>query len=217
LPKPFNPRELLARIRPVLRRAGAASPAVDRNARMLTFLDWRIDCRLRELRDPQGTRIVLTGAEFALLQVLCERAGRALSREQLLDLTQGRSTGSLERSIDVLISRLRRKIERDPHDPAVIKTVRSGGYLFAPPVEAALFERLRRLDESAIFFPLDERIVPEDINSRGVEISGVGDGETIDEAVLRGAGAQGEVAVLAGSSRHRSPIHIAANCFSTSL
>jgi two-component system, OmpR family, response regulator len=76
LPKPFNPRELLARIRAVLRRAGAASPAVDRNARMLTFLDWRIDCRLRELRDPQGTRIVLTGAEFALLQVLCERAGR---------------------------------------------------------------------------------------------------------------------------------------------
>lgn len=131
LAKPFNPRELLAR------RASAASQAVDRNARMLTFLDWRIDCRLRELRDPQGTRIVLTGAEFALLQVLCERAGRVLSREQLLDLTQGRSAGSLERSIDVLISRLRRKIERDPHDPAVIKTVRSGGYLFAPPVEAA--------------------------------------------------------------------------------
>ena len=137
LPKPFNPRELLARIRAVLRRASAASQAVDRNARMLTFLDWRIDCRLRELRDPQGTRIVLTGAEFALLQVLCERAGRVLSREQLLDRTQSRSAGSLERSIDVLTSRLRRKIERDPHDPAIIKTVRSGGYLFAPPVEAA--------------------------------------------------------------------------------
>jgi len=137
LPKPFNPRELLARIRAVLRRAGAASQAVDRNARMLTFLDWRIDCRLRELHDPEGTRIDLTGAEFALLQVLCERAERVLSREQLLDLTQGRSAGSLERSFDVLISRLRRKIERDPHDPAIIKTVRSGGYLFTPTVVAA--------------------------------------------------------------------------------
>ena len=79
---------------------------------------------------------MLTGAEFSLLQVLCERAGRVLSREQLLDLTQGRSAGSLERSVDVLISRLRRKIEHDPHDPAIIKTVRSGGYLFAAPVEA---------------------------------------------------------------------------------
>jgi two-component system, OmpR family, response regulator len=136
LSKPFNPRELLARIRAVLRRVNAASQSVDRRARTLTFLDWRIDCLLRELRDPRGTRIVLTGAEFSLLQVLCERAGRVLSREQLLDLTQGRSAGSLERSVDVLISRLRRKIEHDPHDPAIIKTVRSGGYLFAAPVEA---------------------------------------------------------------------------------
>ena len=82
LPKPFNPRELLARIRAVLRRASAASQAVDRNARMLTFLDWRIDCRLRELRDPQGTRIVLTGAEFALLQASARKRARtcALAR-----------------------------------------------------------------------------------------------------------------------------------------
>ena len=87
------------------------------------------------LRDPQGTRIVLTGAEFDLLQVLCERAGRVLSRDQLLDLTQGRSAGALERSIDVLISRLRRKIERDPHEPEFIRTVRSGGYLFTPSVD----------------------------------------------------------------------------------
>jgi len=134
--KPFNPRELLARIRAVLRRAsaGAVLPA-DRRARALAFFGWRVDCALRELRDPQGTRIVLTGAEFDLLQVLCERAGRVLSRDQLLDLTQGRSAGSLERSIDVLISRLRRKIEHDPHDPELIKTVRSGGYLFTPAVE----------------------------------------------------------------------------------
>ena len=90
---------------------------------------------MRELRDPNGTKIVLTGAEFCLLEVLCERSGRVLRRHQLLDLTHGRTAGSLERSIDVLVSRLRRKIERDQHDPEIIKTVRSGGYLFAPTVE----------------------------------------------------------------------------------
>jgi two-component system OmpR family response regulator len=135
--KPFNPRELLARIRAVLRRATAVDPSIDRRARMLTFVGWQLDCTLRELRDPRGTRIVLTGAEFGLLQVLCERAGRVLAREQLLDLTQGRAAGSLGRSIDVLISRLRHKIEHDPHEPELIKTVRSGGYLFAAPVEAS--------------------------------------------------------------------------------
>jgi len=136
LAKPFNPRELLARIRAVLRRTAAtATLPADQRARALTFFGWRLDCALRELWDPQGTRIVLTGAEFDLLQVLCERSGRVLSRDQLLGLTQGRSAGSLERSIDVLISRLRRKIEHDPHEPEYIKTVRSGGYLFTPPVE----------------------------------------------------------------------------------
>ncbi len=135
--KPFNPRELLARIRAVLRRATAVDPAIDRRARMLTFAGWQLDCMLRELRDPHGTRIVLTGAELGLLQVLCERAGRVLTREQLLDLTQGRAAGSLGRSIDVLISRLRHKIEHDPHEPELIKTVRSGGYLFAAAVEAS--------------------------------------------------------------------------------
>jgi len=136
LPKPFNPRELLARIRAVLRRAAAATPVAER-ARYLAFSGWQMDCLLRELKDPNGTRITLTSAEFGLLQVLCERAGRVLSREQLLDLTHGRSADSLGRSIDVLVSRLRRKIERDPHDPGIIKTVRSGGYLFAAKVEAS--------------------------------------------------------------------------------
>lgn len=136
LSKPFNPRELLARIRAVLRRVKAAAPAATRT-RYLTFLGWQVDCLVRELKDPDGTRITLTGAEFGLLQVLCERAGRVLSREQLLDLTQARSAGAVGRGVDVLISRLRRKIERDPHDPMVIKTVRSGGYLFAAKVEAA--------------------------------------------------------------------------------
>ncbi len=136
LSKPFNPRELLARIRAVLRRAGAATPVAER-ARHLAFSGWEIDCTVREVKDPNGTRITLTSAEFGLLQVLCERAGRVLSREQLLDLTRGRSANSLGRGIDVLISRLRGKIEHDPHIPEIIKTVRSGGYLFAAKVEAS--------------------------------------------------------------------------------
>ena len=82
---------------------------------MLTFLGWRIDRVLRELRNPDGARVALTDAEFGLLQAFCERPGRVLSRDQLLDLTQGRSAGAFERSIDILVSRLRRKIESDPH------------------------------------------------------------------------------------------------------
>ena len=136
LAKPFNPRELLARIRAVLRRVSAGAPPSMR-ARYLAFSGWQVDCLLREVTDPQGTRITLTGAEFGLLQVLCERAGRILSRDQLIDLTQARSTGALGRGIDVLISRLRSKIERDPHEPMMIKTVRSGGYIFAAQVEAS--------------------------------------------------------------------------------
>jgi two-component system, OmpR family, response regulator len=135
LAKPFNPRELLARIRAILRRANA-TPA-ERRAAALSFRGFRLDCALRELWDPHGTRIAVTSAEFDLLQVLCERPGRVLAREQLLDLTQGRAAGSLVRSIDVLISRLRRKLETDPEEPALIKTVRSGGYIFTSAVEPA--------------------------------------------------------------------------------
>jgi two-component system, OmpR family, response regulator len=138
LAKPFNPRELLARIRAVLRRVTAtADGRPGRAARMFSFLGWQLDCALRELCDPQGTRIAVTGAEFDLLQVMCERHGRVLSRHQLLDLTQGRSPGPFERSVDILVSRLRRKIEADPHHPDIIKTVRSSGYLFTPAVEAS--------------------------------------------------------------------------------
>lgn len=138
LSKPFNPRELLARIRAVLRRStiDIRDPAAN-GARVLTFLGWRIDLALRELNSPDNARVALTDAEFALLQVFCERPGRILSRDQLLDLTQGRSAAAFERSIDILVSRLRRKIEADPHQPSVIKTVRSGGYLFTPTVEPA--------------------------------------------------------------------------------
>jgi len=137
LPKPFNPRELLARINAVLRRHAAARTISTANgATVLAFLDWRIDLRLRELRNPAGARVAMTSAEFDLLRTFCERPGRVLSRDSLLDLTQGRTAGSFERSIDVLVSRIRRKIESDPQDATMIKTVRSGGYMFTPQVEA---------------------------------------------------------------------------------
>jgi two-component system OmpR family response regulator len=137
LAKPFNPRELLARINAVLRRHTAALTASATNgATALTFLGWRIDFRQRELRNPAGARVAMTSAEFDLLRCFCERPGRVLSRDSLLDLTQGRNAGSFERSIDVLVSRIRRKIEPDPHEATMIKTVRSGGYIFTPAVEA---------------------------------------------------------------------------------
>ncbi len=136
LAKPFNPRELLARINAVLRRQAVAwTASATEGATVLAFLGWRIDFRLRELRNPDGARVAMTSAEFDLLRVFCERPGRVLSRESLLDLTQGRNAGSFERSIDVLVSRIRRKIEPDPEEATMIKTVRSGGYVFTPLVE----------------------------------------------------------------------------------
>jgi two-component system OmpR family response regulator len=137
LAKPFNPRELLARIKSVLRRQAIALTTSTISATTLGFLGWRMDPRLRELRNPQGALVAMTSAEFDLLQAFCERAGRVLSRESLLDLTHGRNAGAFERSIDVLVSRIRRKIEADPQDAAIIKTVRSGGYIFTPVVETA--------------------------------------------------------------------------------
>ncbi len=136
MPKPFNPRELLARINAVLRRQQAARNAstID-GASALSFQGWHIDLRLRELRNPEGARVAMTSAEFDLLRTFCERPGRVLSRDSLLDLTQGRNAGSFERSIDVLVSRIRRKIEPDPQEATLIKTVRSGGYVFTPRVE----------------------------------------------------------------------------------
>jgi two-component system OmpR family response regulator len=135
--KPFDPHELLARIRAVLRRATALpdDPATPTHA--LRFADWRIDPVARDLRNPEGARVILTSAEFDLLLAFCTHAKRTLTRDQLLDLSQGRSTVALNRSVDILVSRIRRKIERDPRDPAFIKTVRAGGYLFTPHVEKA--------------------------------------------------------------------------------
>ncbi|HTJ58963.1 MAG TPA: response regulator [Devosiaceae bacterium] len=134
LGKPFNPRELLARIRAVLRRRDDARAAAAGPKRSYKFAGWSLDGTMRRLYDPQGARVELTGAEFEVLLVFCERPGRTLSRDQIIDLTQGRDASPSERSVDILISRLRRKLERDPRDPELLQTIRSSGYLFSPEV-----------------------------------------------------------------------------------
>ena len=134
--KPFNPRELLARIRAVLRRQQSPGQPDQSLSRQYEFIGWELDMRTRRLHDPSGTRVSLTGAEFELLAVFCERPGRVLSRDQLIELTQGREAHPSERSIDILVSRLRQKIERDPRDPELFQTIRSSGYVFTPEVMA---------------------------------------------------------------------------------
>lgn len=126
LGKPFNPRELLARIKAILRRRVHTPESVE-SGRLYIFDCFEADPALRLVRHETGALLDLTGAEFDLLQVLLERPGRLLSRDNLLDLTQGRNRDPMDRSIDVLISRLRRKLAE--HTEAVIfKTVRNGGY-----------------------------------------------------------------------------------------
>jgi two-component system, OmpR family, response regulator len=134
--KPFGSREVLARVRAVLRRTAAQPAGADTVLpAAFRFHGWMLDSLRRTLVDPNGARISVTDGEFDLLRVFCQRAGRLLSRDQLIDLTQGRAAGPNERSIDILVVRLRRKIEADPQDPQFIRTVRSGGYLFTPDVE----------------------------------------------------------------------------------
>ena len=102
---------------------------------MLAFAGWTLDLDSRELHSPDGVLVPLSGGEFELLAAFATHAQRVLSRDQLLDLARGRDAQPFDRSVDVQVSRLRRKIEADPREPAVIKTVRGGGYLFAPAVE----------------------------------------------------------------------------------
>lgn len=132
LGKPFNPRELVARIRAVLRRGRdnrSASPDTTR----YMFEGFTADPSIRSVTDPNGSEIELTGAEFDLLMAFLDRPGRVLSRDQLLDLTRGRDGDVLDRSIDVLISRLRRKLS-DGVAAQLFKTVRNGGYQLAAKV-----------------------------------------------------------------------------------
>lgn len=138
LAKPFNPRELLARIRAVLRRARGAKPVEDAAAgRRLRFDGWTLDVARRELTSPDGVLVDLSAGEHELLVAFATHPQRVLSRDQLLDLTKGRAAVPFDRSIDVQLSRLRRKVEADPKEPALIKTVRGGGYIFTPSVAPA--------------------------------------------------------------------------------
>ncbi len=136
LGKPFNPRELLARIKAVLRRSREAGRGGDSDGGgVLRFDGWRLDVGRRELLAAGGVLVPLTAGELDLLIAFAEHPRQVLSRQQLLDLTRGRLAAPFDRSIDVQVSRLRRKVEADPKAPALIKTVRSGGYVFTAEVE----------------------------------------------------------------------------------
>jgi two-component system OmpR family response regulator len=135
LSKPFDARELLARVRAVLRRAGESQPVTGEVPRpLIRFADWQLDLTRRELRSPDQVMIPLSAGEFDLLLVFVEHPQRILTREQLLDLARGQAHDAFDRSIDVQVSRLRRKLEFDTKRPAMIRTVRNGGYLFTPSV-----------------------------------------------------------------------------------
>jgi two-component system, OmpR family, response regulator len=135
LAKPFEPRELLARIRSVLRRTEALPPKLEASeATRMRFAGWTLDLTARHLINPQGVIVVLSGAEFRLLKVFLEHAKRVLSRDQLLNLTQGRDADPFERSIDLQVSRVRQKLGEDARDPQLIKTVRNEGYVLTAEV-----------------------------------------------------------------------------------
>ncbi|HLJ63156.1 MAG TPA: response regulator [Stellaceae bacterium] len=132
--KPFELREILARIRTVLRRSSASSaipPAAALPGEVLIFEGWRLDLAKRDLHRPDGTAVPLTAGEFDLLRVFASHPNRVLNRDQLLDLLKGREWSTYDRAIDTQVGRLRKKIETDTSNPSLIKTVRGGGYVFA--------------------------------------------------------------------------------------
>lgn len=136
LTKPFASRELLARIRAILRRARMLPPnlRVSEPAPILRFGTWRLDTTARHLLDDTDTMVSLSGAEYRLLRVFLDHPQHVLNRDQLLNLTQGREAELFDRSIDILVSRLRQRLRDDPREPRYIKTVRSEGYVFATAV-----------------------------------------------------------------------------------
>jgi two-component system OmpR family response regulator len=136
LPKPFSARELLARIKVILRRTRSLPPNLKpRDEHLLRFAGWVLDTSRRQLVSPDGVETPIGGAEYKLLSVFLDHPNRVLDRDQLLDLTQGREADPLDRSIDVQVSRLRHRLGDDPRSPQLIKTVRGEGYVLAAPVE----------------------------------------------------------------------------------
>ena len=137
LPKPFSPRELLARIRSVLRRSDGVSEAATEETggrKRARFAGWTLDMGARQLLSPDDSEVELTPGEFDLLAVFVDHRNRVLTREQLLDFARDDDGAVFDRSIDVQVMRLRRKIEHNPKKPALIKTARTAGYVFVPPV-----------------------------------------------------------------------------------
>lgn len=131
IPKPFEPRELLARVRTVLRRAAPRPMTAPSGAsRVLAFGEWRLDLDARSLTRLNGTPVPLTTAQFDILALLAGQPNRVLSRDQILDLARDRATAPFDRSIDVHISQIRRKLEKDPRHPEIIKTIYGVGYVF---------------------------------------------------------------------------------------
>jgi len=138
IPKPFSVREVLARVKSVLRRAPRQAVSATATAGLtVRFNGWVLHTERRRLTSPEGEEISLTPGEFALLHALIEHAGRLVSRDRLIDLTHGYTSEPLDRAIDVQVARLRHKIEVNPRSPEIIKTVRGGGYMFAAAVSAA--------------------------------------------------------------------------------
>ena len=138
LPKPFHPRELLARIKSILRRVNdSAEQAIkgQQQAQKLFFSCWTLDLGARHLIDSEGVVASLSTGEFRLLRVLAENPNQVLSRDQLMDVLAGREAGPFDRSIDVMISRLRKRLEDDAREPRLIKTIRNEGYILATTVE----------------------------------------------------------------------------------
>lgn len=137
--KPWDERELLARIRSVMRRVSdrqhASSNSDSGEQRIITFNGWILNLDSRELKDPDGAKVELTSGEFSLLNEFIEKAGRVLSRDHLLSAIYSRDWEPFDRSIDVLVTRLRRKIEQDSRHPEIIKTVRGTGYMFAAAIK----------------------------------------------------------------------------------
>ena len=137
--KPFDMRELVARVKAVMRRIESAPAAVAQapaqaTSTVLRFAGWQLDTAARRLESPQGATVTLTSGEFDLLSAFATHPGRVLSRDFLLEQTRGREAAPFDRTIDVQVGRLRKKIEADPEDPQIIKSVRSAGYVFVPPV-----------------------------------------------------------------------------------